>query len=189
MDSRVIREISRGIKRVSATVPDLNHVLDYPFNVLHGYKYEFLKELREYFENDTSNDYLNIIIIESSKRNQIDSILQGLAFNLNVVYDKESLLDNCSISGVRSILENTAVSVAPGLFHITHMKYLNLILEQSSTGQPSKKDKDSIEIRLVNAIKESIGNLEQTLIGRAEKLYMFIETDRLSEILPELRQL
>lgn len=90
---------------------------------------------------------------------------------------------------MKSLIENTGLSVAPGLYHITHMKYLNLILEQSSTGQPSKKDKDSIEIRLINVIKEAISNLEQNLISKNEKLYIFIETDRVSEIIPELRQM
>ena len=42
----------------------------------------------------SSTEMLKVVIIESSKRNQIDSILQGLAFNMNMVYDKESLLDN-----------------------------------------------------------------------------------------------
>lgn len=94
MDSDNIREISRGKKKVSTSVPDLNHVLEYPFDVINGYHYEFLKDLREYFMESSSTEMLKVVIIESSKRNQIDSILQGLAFNMNMVYDKESLLDN-----------------------------------------------------------------------------------------------
>lgn len=163
--------------------------MDYPFNVLKGFEYEFLRELREYFEENKSNDQmLEIIIIETSRRNQIDSILQGLAFNLNMVYDKESALEYCSVSGIKSLFEIVAASVAPGILHISHFKYLNMILEQSSTGQPSKKEKDSIEIRLSNILKEAVANLEQTLTKKRDKVFIFIETERMSDIFPEIRQ-
>lgn len=190
LDANEIRSIDIGKKRISTVIPDLSHIMDYPFNVVDGYQYEFLTELREYFnDRRPTEEMLEIVIIETAKRNQIDSILQGLAFNLNMVYDKESALDYCSISGVRSLFENIGASVAPGIYHITHFKYLNLILEQSSTGQPSKKDKDSIEIRLSNVLKDAINNLEQNLNNKSDKLYVFIETDRVSEVFPEIRQL
>lgn len=189
LDKDYLQSLDIGTKRISTTIPDLSHIMDYPFNVLNGYQYEFLAELRTYFSQPRKHDeVLEIIILETSKRNQIESILQGLAFNLNMIYDKESALDYCSISGIRTMFENVGTSIAPGIFHITHFKYLNLILEQSSRGQPSKKDKDSIEIRLSNVLKESIANLEHNLINKSEKLYLFIETDRVSEILPEVRQ-
>ena len=189
LDAQALRAIDIGKKRISTMIPDLSHIMDYPFNVMNGYQYKFLDELRGYFTNeDPNDDCLEILIVETAKRNQIDSILQGLAFNLNMVYDKESALDYCSISGIRSMFENVGTSIAPGIFHITHFKYLNLILEQSSTGQPSKKDKDSIEIRLSNVLKETISNLEQNLISKSEKLYVFIEVDRLMDVFPEVRQ-
>ena len=189
LDPKNLSNLDIGNKRISTIIPDLSHIMDYPFNVTNGYHYQFLEQLRTYFTEDKPNDgFLEIIILETSKRNQIDSILQGLAFNLNMVYDKESALEHCSIAGIRALFENIGISVAPGIYHITHFKYLNLILDQSSTGQPSKKDKDSIEIRLSNVLKESISNLEQSLINKSEKLYIFIETDRVADIFPEVRQ-
>ena len=189
LDVASIESVDIGNKRISATIPDLSHIMDYPFNVLNGYHYDFLKELRETFSQPKNNrDMLEIIIVETEKRNQIDSILQGLAFNLNMVYDKESALDYCSISGIKSLFETIGASNAPGIYHITHFKYLSLILEQSSTGQPSKKDKDSIEIRLAKIVSESLTNLEQYLISKSEKLYIFIEVDRLMDVLSEVRQ-
>lgn len=164
--------------------------MDYPFNVMKGFHYEFLKELRDYFvESRNSDNMLEIIILQTPKRNQIDSILQGLAFNLNMLYNKESALENCSISGVKLLLENLAISSAPGLYHITHFKYINLILEQSSTGQPSRNDKDAIEIRLSTTVKEALTNLEQYLVNKSERLFLFIEVDRLMDVLPEVRQM
>jgi ATP-dependent 26S proteasome regulatory subunit len=190
LDKNSMPQIDLGDKRISSFVPDLSYIMDYPFNVMKGYHYEFLKELRDHFlTNKNTDKMLEIIILQTPKRNQIDSILQGLAFNLNMLYDKESALDYCSISGVKSLFEIFGVSAAPGLYHITHFKYINLILEQSSTGQPSKKDKDSIEIRLSTTVKEALTNLEQFLINKSEKLYMFIEVDRVMDVLPEIRQM
>jgi ATP-dependent 26S proteasome regulatory subunit len=180
-------EIDIGTTRISSVIPDLNHMMDYPFDILKGYEYEFLSELREYFQSN-SNQIFELVIVETAKRNQMDSILQGLAFNLNMVYDQESALDYCSVSGIKSLFETVASSVAPGILHIRHFQYLNLILEQSSTGQPSKKDKDSIEIRLSNVLKESISNLEQILSKKGDKLYIFIETQRTNDVFAEVRQ-
>ena len=87
------------------------------------------------------------------------------------------------------MIETIGTSMAPGVYHITHFKYLNLILEQSSTGQPSKKEKDSIEIRLSNILKESISSLEQNLKSKSEKLYLIIEVDRLMDVFSEIRQM
>ena len=190
LDPKYITSVDISNKRISAPIPDLSYIMDNPFNVMKGYEYKFLDELRNYFASkDKTEEFLEIIIVETEKRNQIDSILQGLAYNLNMVYDKESALDYWNITGIKSMIETVGTSMAPGVYHITHFKYLNLILEQSSTGQPSKKEKDSIEIRLSNVLKESLLNLEQNLASKSEKLYLFIEVDRMMDVFSEIRQM
>ena len=94
LDPKYITSIDISSKKISAPIPDLSYIMENPFNILNGFKYTFLEELRTYFTiKDKTDDLLEIIIIESQRRNQVDSILQGLAYNLNMVYDKESALD------------------------------------------------------------------------------------------------